>query len=57
MYDKITTQLRIANPSYAGPKTVEESVKTNLVLFAKVTKAESGKHLHADGRDGDEYEV
>lgn len=49
--------MRVANPTYAGPKTVVESVKTHLVLFAKVTSAESGKHLHADGRDGDEYEI
>lgn len=49
--------MRVANPTYAGPKTVVESVKTQLVLFAKVTSAESGKHLHADGRDGDEFEI
>ena len=51
-YDALIAKLRLANPNFAGPASVEEAVNELLELFERVTFAQSGQFLRRDGKEG-----
>ena len=52
MYDAVIKKLRLANPNFVGPASVEEAVNELLELFERVTLAQSGQFLRRDGKEG-----
>ncbi|EJD04866.1 NAD-binding protein [Fomitiporia mediterranea MF3/22] len=51
VFEKIVAQIRIASPKFAGAITVEQSVNDQLALLERITPADSGSFVHADGSD------
>ncbi|KLO12930.1 putative short-chain dehydrogenases/reductase [Schizopora paradoxa] len=53
LYDFQTANARKKFPDFEGAITVEDSVRDQLVLFDRVTIANTGDFLNRDGTDGD----
>ncbi|KAL5498341.1 hypothetical protein ACEPAH_2483 [Sanghuangporus vaninii] len=54
IYDSIVTQIRSANPTYPGAISVEQSVRDQLSLLKRMTPADTGAFVHANGEDAND---
>ncbi|KAL5478782.1 hypothetical protein ACEPAI_2059 [Sanghuangporus weigelae] len=54
IYESLVAQIRQTNPTYPGAISVEQSVKDQLSLLKRITPADTGAFVHANGEDAND---